>query len=45
MAELQVGQIAPEFELPDVNGKKVKLSDHRGEYVVVVFYRLDFSPV
>ena len=45
MAELKVGQTAPDFELIDVDGKPVKLSDFRGQHVVVVFYRLDFSPV
>lgn len=45
MAEVQVGEMAPDFELLDIGANKVKLSDHRGKYVVVVFYRLDFSPV
>jgi peroxiredoxin len=33
-----VGQTAPEFALPDVNGKIVKLSSFRGKYVLVDFW-------
>jgi peroxiredoxin Q/BCP len=32
------GDFAPEFELPDQNGRTVKLSDFRGHPVVVYFY-------
>jgi peroxiredoxin Q/BCP len=35
---LEVGQPAPDFELPDQNGKPVRLSDLRGQRVVVYFY-------
>ena len=35
---LDVGDDAPEFELPDQNGDTVSLSDFRGERVVVYFY-------
>lgn len=48
MAELQVGQEAPDFELPTVAGEEkgtFKLSDHKGKNVVLVFYPLDFTPV
>jgi peroxiredoxin len=31
----KVGQPAPHFTLADVNGKPVKLSDHRGKFVVL----------
>ena len=30
-----VGQPAPDFSAPDLQGKPVKLSDHRGKYVVL----------
>ena len=33
-----VGKQAPEFSLPDVNGKEVKLSSFRGKYVLVDFW-------
>jgi thioredoxin-dependent peroxiredoxin len=36
---LAVGQAAPDFTLPDQNGKAVKLSAARGHKVVLVFYR------
>jgi thioredoxin-dependent peroxiredoxin len=35
---LEVGQPAPDFELPDQNGEPVRLSDLRGQRVVVYFY-------
>lgn len=34
-----VGQVAPDFNLADQNGKGVRLSAARGEKVVLVFYR------
>lgn len=43
---IQVGQPAPDFELPSTIGDKVRLSDYRGKKnVVLLFYPLDFSPV
>lgn len=43
---LQVGDRAPDFELPGTGGKEVKLSEavkaHRA--TVVAFYVLDFTP-
>jgi thioredoxin-dependent peroxiredoxin len=35
---LDVGQAAPEFTLPNQEGKPVSLSDFRGRRVVVYFY-------
>ncbi len=32
------GQVAPDFSLPDQDGREVKLSDFRGQSVVVYFY-------
>jgi peroxiredoxin len=40
-----VGQNAPDFTLRDQDGKKVTLSELRGQPVVLVFYPLDWSPV
>jgi peroxiredoxin len=41
MAEqVTVGQAAPDFELTDVQGNAVRLSDYRGEsHVLLVFTR------
>jgi len=36
---LAVGQVAPDFTLPDQNGHAVKLADARGHKTVLVFYR------
>jgi peroxiredoxin len=45
---LKVGEPAPEFELPAVEGErqfKVKLSDFRGKkHVAVSFHPLDWTP-
>ena len=38
---LKVGDVAPEFTLPDKNGKEHKLSDFRGKKVVLYFYPKD----
>ncbi|MXV15113.1 redoxin domain-containing protein [Pedobacter sp. HMF7056] len=35
---VSVGQHAPAFEIPGVNGKPVKLSDFKGKYVLVDFW-------
>jgi cytochrome oxidase Cu insertion factor (SCO1/SenC/PrrC family) len=35
---LQAGDQAPDFELPDQNGDPVKLSDLKGQTVVLYFY-------
>jgi peroxiredoxin len=41
---LPVGTRAPDFELLDANGKRVRLSDFKGRPVVLVLYPLDWSP-
>jgi peroxiredoxin Q/BCP len=38
MTAIEQGQMAPDFELPDQDGRTVKLSDFRGQPVVVYFY-------
>ncbi len=35
---IEAGEAAPDFELPDQDGRTVKLSDYRGQRVVVYFY-------
>ena len=43
---LRVGQLAPDFSataVVDQSFKVVKLSDYRGQYVVLFFYPLDFT--
>jgi peroxiredoxin Q/BCP len=35
---IEAGDMAPDFGLPDQDGRQVKLSDFRGEPVVVYFY-------
>ena len=41
----QVGQQAPEIELPDQEGTPWRLSDQRGQVVVLLFYPGDETPV
>lgn len=41
MAELEVGQQAPAFELPCAGGGTFNLSEHHGKRVVVYFYPKD----
>src|SRR5881227_3793209 len=41
---LQVGDVAPDFELLDENGKPTRLSSFRGRNVVLVFFPAAFSP-
>lgn len=46
MAEmLQPNVPAPDFTLPDAEGKPVSLSDFRGKHVVLAFYPADWSSV
>ena len=41
---LEIGMKAPEFNLPDKNGKLVSLSSFRGKKVVLYFYPKDNTP-
>ncbi len=42
--KLKVGDMAPDFTLPDLTGKPVKLSDFRGKNnVVLAFYVFAFT--
>ena len=38
-----VGDLAPDFELPDETGQRHKLSDYRGRRVVLYFYPADMT--
>ena len=41
---LSENDIAPDFELPDQDGKKHRLSDYRGRWVLLYFYPRDNTP-
>ena len=45
MAKLNVGDPAPDFELPGTENKTYRLSDYRGRKVVLAFYPGDFTVV
>jgi peroxiredoxin Q/BCP len=42
--QLAVGDPAPDFTLPDADGKSVSLSDYRGRRVIVYFYPAASTP-
>lgn len=44
MTQLTVGDVAPDFNLPADGGKTLKLSDFRGQNVVLYFYPRDNTP-
>lgn len=44
MSMLAPGDPAPEFALPDADGRVVRLSDHRSRTVVVYFYPAALTP-
>ncbi len=41
---LSVGDIAPNFTLPDQDGRSHTLEDYRGSWVVLYFYPKDDTP-
>ena len=43
-ARLQPGDPAPDFTLPDADGKPVSLTDFRGRRVIVYFYPAALTP-
>ena len=42
---MKINEPAPDFSLPDGNGRQWRLSDHRGKVVVLLFYPGDETPV
>lgn len=38
VGQIRVGEQAPDFVLPDLNGNEIALSDHRGEVVLINFW-------
>jgi peroxiredoxin len=42
---LEVGDRAPDFDLPSTTGANIKLSQFRGKPVLIEFYGAVFSPV
>lgn len=45
MATVEVGDKAPEFELPGTGGRSYRLSDYRGRGLILAFYPGDFTRV
>lgn len=41
---VQVGELAPDFQLEANNGEMIRLSDFRGKNVVLYFYPKDMTP-
>ena len=44
MTQLTDGATAPEFALPDADGRTVRLADHRSRTVVLYFYPAALTP-
>lgn len=44
LSALEVGDKAPDFELPSTKGGKLRLSSLRGKNVLINFYLIDYSP-
>lgn len=42
---LNIGELAPDFVLPDQNGEDFRFADLRGQNILLAFYAHDFSPV
>ena len=45
MARIRKGDSAPEFELEGTGSRRYRLSDYRGEGIILAFYPGDFTPV
>ena len=44
MTKLQAGDAAPDFTLPGDGGQDVRLSNYRGQFVILYFYPRDDTP-
>jgi thioredoxin-dependent peroxiredoxin len=44
MTKLKIGDIAPQINAPDQNGKIINLNDYKGKKVIVYFYPKDDTP-
>ena len=42
--KVHIGSTAPDFELRDQGGQKIRLSDYRGKKVILAFFVLAFTP-
>ncbi len=42
--DLQIGAIAPDFQLSDQHGREHRLSDYQGQWVLLYFYPKDDTP-
>lgn len=42
---MEIGETAPDFELPGSGGRTYRLSDYEGRTVIIAFYPGDFTPV
>lgn len=40
----QIGQTAPEFSIPNQEGKQISLTDFKGQWIVLYFYPKDDTP-
>lgn len=45
MAKVDVGDAAPDFQLPGTEGQSFRLSEHRGKNIVLAFYPGDATTV
>ena len=45
MARIAVGDEAPDFDLEGTEGRRYRLADCRGHWLVLAFYPGDFTPV
>jgi peroxiredoxin len=43
--KLKVGQVAPDFSLPSHLDRDIRLSDYRGQNVVIAFFPLAWTPI
>src|SRR3954468_16987685 len=45
MGKVGVGDAAPDFQLPGTGGRTYRLSDYRGQKLILAFYPGDFTTV